>query len=467
MFHDRADELDALRAEHDRDQFSLIIVYGRRRVGKTELIKAFCDGKEHLYHLATQDAATVQQEKLGEEIAAFRDERVPRLEDWHDVSDYLGDVLAEEKQLVAIDEFPYLVASDDSVLSAFQRLIDEQSADSTATLILCGSSISVMESEVLSHESPLYGRRTAQIDLQPFSFDTALELIDYPFADSVRSFAVTGGMPMYLTLFDYDTSLKTNILEQHLSKTSILYNEPEFLLRTELREPARYMSILEAIASGATTPNEIAGQTGIGSGPLSSYLQRLRRLRLIHREVPVTAREQKSKRSLYRINDAFLRFWFRFVEPNQSGIEQAPQRVLEQRILPELDQFVSATFEDVCREALWQLTTTDRLHGSYGAVGRWWYGEQEIDLVALDDRAPSVLFGECKWTTSPIGTGLVEQLQEKATEVRWKTGAREEEFALFSKAGFEDGVTEQIDDRWHLFDLQSLASVFETDDGNE
>lgn len=377
IFYDRAEELDALRVEYDRDQFSLIIIYGRRRVGKTELIKAFCDEKEHLYHLASQDAVSVQQEKLTEEIASSQEERVPRIDNWHDVADYLGAMLAEGNQLVAIDEFPYLVASDDTVLSAFQGLVDGQPADSTSTLILCGSSISVMESEVMSHESPLYGRRTTQIDLQPFSFATAFELIDYPFADSVRSFAVTGGMPMYLTLFDYDVPLETNILNQHLSKTSILYNEPEFLLRTELRNPSRYMSILEAIATGATTPNEIAGQTSIDSGPLSRYLQRLRRLRLIDREIPVTAQEKKSKRSLYRIGDEFLRFWFRFVEPNQSGIEQAPQRVLEQRILPELDRFVGATFEDVCREALWQLTTTDRLHGSYGAVGRWWHGGQE------------------------------------------------------------------------------------------
>lgn len=464
MFHNRVEELDALQAECDRDQFSLIIIYGRRRVGKTELIKAFCDGKDHLYYLASQDAASVQQEKLTEELAAHREERVPRLDDWHDVADYLGALLAEGNKLIAIDEFPYLVASDDTVLSAFQGLIDSQPADSTSTLILCGSSISVMESEVMSHESPLYGRRTAQIDLQPFSFATAAEIIDYSFADSVRSYAVTGGMPMYLTLFDYDAPLKTNILDHHLSKTSILYNEPEFLLRTELRNPARYMSILEAIARDATTPNEISGQTDIDTGPLSSYLQRLRRLRLIDREVPVTAQEQKSKRSLYRIGDEFLRFWFRFVEPNQSGIEQAPQRVLEDRILPELDRFVAATFEDVCREALWRLTHTDRLHGSYGAIGRWWYGEQEIDLVALDDRTPSVLFGECKWTTTPVGTGLLDHLQEKATEVRWKTGAREEEFAIFSKAGFEEGLSNQLDDRWHLFDLQSLSSVFENDD---
>ena len=461
MFYNRDAELDALTAEHERDHFSLIIIYGRRRVGKTELIKAFCNEKEHLYHLATQDSAKVQQEKFTDELANYRDQRVPRLDDWYDVADYLGETLADGKRLIALDEFPYFVASSDTVLSAFQTLVDTLQGESSSTLILCGSSISVMESEVMGHESPLYGRRTAQIDLQPFLFADALDVIDYPFEESVRSFAVTGGMPMYLTLFDYDESLKTNILQQPLSKTSILYDEPEFLLRTELRNPSRYMSILEAIANGHTTPNEIAGQTDIGSGPLSGYLQRLRRLRLVNREVPVTAQEKKSKRPLYRIGDEFLRFWFRFVESNRSGIEQAPELVLEDRILPELDRFVAATFEDVCREAVWELTRTEQLNGTYGAVGRWWYGEEEIDLVALDDRTPSALFGECKWTTTPVGMGLAENLREKAAEVRWKTGEREEEFVLFSRAGFEDGLTDQLGSRWSLFDLESMAAVFE------
>lgn len=461
MFYDRADELEALQMEHERNDFSLVIIYGRRRVGKTELIKAFCENRTHLYHLASQDSAKVQQEKLVEELAAYRDERVPRIEDWHDAVDYLGETLTGGKQIVAIDEFPYLVQSSDTVLSAFQNLVDTVKATSTSTLILCGSSISVMESEVMGHESPLYGRRTAQIDLQPFTFAEANEIIDYPFEERIRSFAVTGGMPMYLTLFDYDESLEANLLQNHLSKTSILYDEPEFLLRTELRNPSRYMSILEAIANGYTTPNEIAGQTDIGSGPLSGYLQRLRRLRLVKREVPVTAIEKKSKRSIYGISDEFLRFWFRFVEPNRSGIEQAPELVLEDRIMPELDRFVAPTFEDICQEALWYLTKAGELNGSYGAIGRWWYGEHEIDLVGLDDRTPAALFGECKWTNAPVGMALVEDLREKAHEVRWKTSEREEEYVLFSKSGFENGLRDSLDDRWQLVNLQQLADIFD------
>lgn len=460
MFYDRVEELDALRKEYETDRFSFVIVYGRRRVGKTELIKEFCDSRNHFYHLASQDSPRAQREKLVEELAVHRDERTPRIDDWHDAADYLGETLREEKRIAAIDEFPYLIESDETVLSAFQQLVDTIQGDSKSLLLLCGSSISVMESEVLGHESPLYGRRTAQIDLQPFSFADAFAIIEYPFGESIRSFAVTGGMPMYLTLFDYDESLETNLLNNHLSKTSMLYDEPEFLLRTELRNPGRYMSILEAIANGHTTPNEISGQTDIDPGPLSRYLQRLRRLRLVEREVPVTAREKKTNRSVYVVADEFLRFWFRFVEPNRSSIEQAPELVLENRILPELDRFASTTFEDVCQEALWQLARNGRLDHSYGAIGRWWYGEHEIDLVGLDERTPAILFGECKWTDAPVGMDLAEDLLAKTDHVRWKNGEREEAYALFSKAGFEDGLRDRLDDDWHLFDLQRLSTIF-------
>lgn len=460
MFYDRGDELRALEREYESDSFSFVVIYGRRRVGKTELIREFCDGKTSTYHLVSQDSGRIQRDKLVRELADSRGERIPKTDDWHDVVGYLGEVLEDDDRVVAIDEFPYLVESDDAVLSAFQRLVDEHVRDASSMLILCGSSISVMESEVMGHESPLYGRRTAQIDLEPFGFAEALEVVDYGFADSVRSFAVTGGMPMYLTLFDYGESLDRNLLENHLSKTSVLYNEPEFLLRTELRNPSRYMSILEAVANGHTTPNEISGRTDIGSGPLSTYLQKLRRLRLVEREVPVTAVEKKSKRSVYRTADEFLRFWFRFVESNRAGIERAPELVLEDRILPELDEYVSKTFEDVCREALWRLSSTGELRTTYGAIGRWWYGGEEIDIVGLNDREPRAVFGECKWTETPVGMDLAAALEEKASSVRWKTGNRSEEYVLFSKAGFEDGLRERLDDNWRLFDLERLESVF-------
>ena len=458
-FYDRLEELGALDTAFESRGHDFYVVYGRRRVGKTELLKEFCADRPHIYFLAAQEAEDRQREKFVEKVAEYFDDRVPRIDGWDEALDYLGEKLAGEQLVVAIDEFPYLVEENDSLPSYLQSFVDEQLQGTESMLVLCGSSVSTMESEVLGHESPLYGRRTGQIDVQPFPFRQAQDVIAYNLEDAIRSFAVTGGTPMYLTLFEYDQPLRENIRTHILSPTARLYNEPEFLLRTELRNPARYMSILEAIATGHTTPNEISGATGIDVGPLSKYLQTLRRLRLIDREVPVTASPKQSKRSRYQVADEFLRFWFRFVEPNRSSIEEAPDVVYDGSIEPNIPDHVATTFEAVCQEVVWEAIRRGHLE-SYSEVGRWWYGEDEIDIVGLAPDADRILFAECKWTTEPIGQALVSQLREKAERVRWGPDTRDEEFALFSKNGFVDGLADDVGDDWSLFGLDEMETVF-------
>jgi hypothetical protein len=411
-----------------------------------------------VYFLAAQEAEQRQREKFVERIADRFDDRVPRIDGWDDAFDYLGEQLSADPFVVVLDEFPYLVAENDSLPSYVQSFVDQQLRETDSMLVCCGSSVSTMESEVLGHESPLYGRRTGQIDLQPFSFRQAREAIAYGIEDAVRSFAITGGTPMYLTLFDYSRSLAENVREAVLSPTAVLYSEPEFLLRTELRNPARYMSILEAIATGHTTPNEVSGATGVDPGPLSKYLQTLRRLRLVAREVPVTASRTQSKRSRYRIADEFLRFWFRYVEPNRSSIEEAPDVVYEGTIEPDLPHHVATTFEDVCEEAVWASIRRGAL-GPYSAVGRWWDGENEIDVVGLAPTDDRILLAECKWTSQPVGHALADRLRENAEHVRWGPDAREERYAIFSKSGFVAGLADDLGDDWQLFDFDDLDGI--------
>lgn len=459
MFYNRGDELDALETAFDSPNHEFYVVYGRRRVGKTELLKKFCTDHPHTYFLAAQETEHRQREKFVEQVATSFDDRIPRIDGWDDAFEYLGETLASEQRIIVIDEFPYLVDENDSVPSYIQAFVDEQLQHTDSMLVLCGSSVSTMESEVLGHESPLYGRRTGQIDLQPFTFQQARDVISYTLEDAIRSYSVTGGTPMYLTRFDYDQTLGENIQSQILTPTAVLYNEPEFLLRTELRNPARYMSILEAVALGQTTPNEISGATGVDPGPLSKYLQTLRRLRLIDRDVPVTASKKKSKRSRYRVADEFLRFWFRYVEPNRSSIEEAPNVVLEGTIEPDLPTHVATTFEDVCQEAVWEAIRRDSIK-PYSKVGRWWYGEEEVDIVGLAPDDDRILLAECKWTSDPVGHSLVESLRAKAEHVRWGTGDRREEFALFSKSGFVDGLETDLGDNWSLFGPEDLDRLF-------
>lgn len=457
-FYDRADELAALESAYESSGHGFYVVYGRRRVGKSELLKAFCADRPHVYFLAAQEAEHRQREKFVEQIAAYFDDRIPRIEGWDDAFEYLAEKLREERLIVVVDEFPYLVAENDSLPSYVQSFVDEQLTDTESMFVLCGSSVSTMESEVLGHESPLYGRRTGQVDLQPFSFTQAREVIGYGFEDTIQSYAVTGGTPMYLTLFDYARPLAENIRTQILSPSALLYNEPEFLLRTELRSPARYMSILEAVATGHTTPNEISGATGIDSGPLSKYLQTLRRLRLIGREIPVTASAKQSKRSRYNVADEFLRFWFRFVEPNRSSIEEVPDVVYDGTIEPNLADHTAPVFEDICREAVWEAIRRGEI-GPYSEVGRWWYREDEIDIVGIAPSDEQVLLAECKWTTEPVGHALVDSLRQKSEHVQWGPDSRDEEFMIFSKNGFVDGLHEDLGDDWSLFDLERLSQL--------
>lgn len=455
-FYNRETELEVLHTAFSSDTHDLVVIYGRRRVGKTALITEFCADRAHIYYLASQEAESRQREKFVERIADYREDRPPAIDDWEDALAYLGETLREESPLiVAIDEFPYLVETNESLPSYLQGFVDADLPETESMLILCGSSVGTMESEVLGHESPLYGRRTAQLDVQPFAFTQASEIIEYPMADRIRSFAVTGGTPLYLRRFDYQRPLRTNILSEVLSPSALLYNEPEFLLRTELRTPGRYMSILEAVALGHTTPNEIAGASGIEPGPLSKYLRTLRRLRLLQREVPVTADAKKSKRSRYRLGDEFLRFWFRFVEPNRSSIEAAPGMVYTETIEPNLPDHVADTFEDICREAIWRTVRSGELQ-PYGEIGRWWYGDAEIDIVGLSPGEDRILFGECKWTAEPVGRGVVTRLEEAAADVRWGPADREEQFALFSKSGFTDGLGDELGEHWWLVDLDDL-----------
>lgn len=450
MFFDRETELEALEKRYSNHSFEFFILYGRRRVGKTELIKHFCQEKPHIYHLFSQDTEKRQRERLAQSIAEYFDEPEPKLEDWRETVEYIGEKLKEEKIILALDEFPYAIDSNESLPSHFQYLVDEILKDkSQSMIIISGSTVSVMLDEVLGYESPLYGRRTGQIDLKPFRFSESLEVINYNIEESVRSYTVTGGTPMYLTSFNYSQSLEQNIKDEILDPSSALFEEPEFLLREELRQPSRYASILESIASGYTTSNEISNNTGISSGTMPQYLKKLQKLRLIERTTPVTS-SQKTKRSIYQITDNFIRFWYRNIHPQKSTVEESPRKAAE-NIMNDLNNQVAETFEQVCRETI-QRT------GEYNKVGKWWYKEHEIDVVALDEQENKILLGEVKWTNKKTGQKLLRDLKGKAERVQWQNKDRKEKYVLFSKNGFTQELDETAKQRnnLELYDLEKI-----------
>jgi AAA+ ATPase superfamily predicted ATPase len=456
-FHDRMQELESLKKEYNTGSFSLFVIYGRRRVGKTELIKKFCEERDSIYHLVSQDTPKLQRERLNERIAEKFEERPPRTENWRETVEYTAEKLNQEKLVMALDEFQYIIEQDENAVSQFQYLVDELiNENSESMLIISGSTVSVIENQVLGYDSPLYGRRTGQIDLKPFNFRESLRVIDYPFQEAIESYSITGGTPLYLETFNYSKTLEENIKQKILNPASTLFEEPEFLLRQELRNPSRYMSILESIATGYTTPNEISGNTGIESSTLTKYLDRLRKLRLIKREKPVTA-SKNSKRSIYRIEDNFLNFWFKNIAPRKSMIEQNPGKALE-NIKKDLKHQTAETFEQVSRELLGK--TTD-----YPEIGRWWYREQEIDIAAINSEEDRLLLGECKWTSSKTGEKVFQELKQKAEKVRWRQKDRKLEYRLFSKSGFTEQLEEKAQQRKDLalYSLETMRTEFEAD----
>lgn len=446
-FVNRTEELSRLHDLYDSDEPELAVIFGRRRLGKTELVKhSLRESDDAVIYQAKQKTADLQLRQFIE-VASETYPGITRIrEDWEAILGYLAD----QDAVIVLDEFPYLVEQDQSLPSVLQAMFDHELDDSAATIVLVGSSISMMEEAALLGNSPLYGRSSLKLDIRQLSFDAAMEFFPegYTAAQQVLTWGVFGGVPYYLEEVSSDASLGENIQQTILSRHGSLRNEPDYVLRMELTEPTRYFSILEAIAGGNTGRNEIAGTTGIDYNQLSKYLQRLSRLRLVDQHVPVTERKERTKRSRYRIRDPFFRFWFHFVYGTGDRYDEFGDEAYEVLVEPELPDFVSHSFEELCCSALRTLypeyTITD--------TGQWWYGEHKVDIVGLTT-GDTLLAGECKFQRSPLGYDALSKLEAHVEELRWTPdGGRErtEEYALFSRSGFKASVEEAAEERENL-----------------
>ncbi|TKX48489.1 ATP-binding protein [Halorubrum sp. SD690R] len=455
----RETELEWLTSHLSRAERQLLVVYGRRRVGKTTLVTTALDALEDtsVYYLCDERGATHNARRFAAQCAAAFDDITPDVDGFVEAFQYLT-ARVDEPCVVALDEFSYLVDEDDTIPSVFQTVLDDVLAGTDVSLVLLGSSISMMEEGVLSYESPLYGRRTGQWELAPLSFaDVRAFFPDDDLETQIQLYSVLGGIPAYLEQFDPDRNLLENVEQSVLSKGEFLYEEPEFLLRQELREPTTYMAILEAIAAGATRVTEIANEIGRDASSLSRYLQNLTQLAILEREHPVT---DPDGRGLYRLTDDFLRFWFRYVAPNRGTLEQGRTAPVRSAIAETLPTHTSRTFETVCQQAV----RTPGFPVSCSRVGRWWYGGEEIDIAGVNRETETLLLGECKWTTEPVGPGVFDKLTALESEVRWQGTDREVRYALFSRGGFTDELQAVVDDRSDasLYGISELATLFES-----
>jgi hypothetical protein len=445
-FVNRTAELSRLQALYTSDTADLAVIYGRRRLGKTALVKqSLRDREDAIVHQAKQKTKSLQLQQFIDTAAAVFPGVTRIREDWEAVLGYLAD----QDAIVVLDEFPYLVEGDESLPSVLQAMFDHELEDSAGTVVLVGSSISMMEDAALLGDSPLYGRSSLKLDIRQLPFDAAMGF----FADSdtaddqVLTWGVFGGVPYYLEEVSPDASVGDNIQRTILSRHGSLHDEPDYVLRMELSQPTRYFSILEAIAGGNTSRNEIAGTTGIEYNQLSKYINRLERLRLIDQQVPVTERKERSKRSQYHIRDNFFRFWFRFVYGTGDRYEQFGDDAYDALIEPEMADFISRPFEELCCTALRTLYPEYLITD----VGQWWYRDHEVDVVGLTKQG-TLITGECKFQNAPVDYDVVSTLQDHTEELRWNpgNGDRSEEYALFSRNGFSQSVQEAARDRSDL-----------------
>lgn len=442
-FIDREKELAFLERKYQENRSQFIILWGKRRVGKTELVKQFVRDKPHVYFLSASTSEKEQLNRFSAAIGGFFEEPILQtrgFSSWEESFQYIK--MKQRRFILAIDEFPYLILSNPAITSLFQKAWDEYWQDSQVVLIMLGSSMAMMENEVLGYRSPLYGRRTGQWRVDPMTFAFVSDFRkSKSFEDRLSHYSVAGGIPAYWLQFSNNLDFWGNLEQNVLKKGQMLYDEVEFILREELREPRYYFALLQAISQGKRKLSEIVNATGLRQPVANKYLGVLSDLKVVERELPVTVdKPLKSKKGLYRIIEQFFQFWFKFIFARQSELEMGKADIVLDGMRQELNQHLSMAYEKVAKEVIWN--HMDQFF-PFTNVGKWWDKNEEIDLVAVNPKMNSILFGEIKWSNKPVGVNIYAALKEKAQRVKWGNENRAQHFCMFSKSGFTEAMIKQ------------------------
>ena len=449
MFYCRENELNELNRRYQKSKFECIVIYGRRRVGKTALINEFCKEKPTIFLSALNASSQENLEALSKAIYGIKHletDTFPVYSSFDAAFTEITRMVKEERIIFVIDEYPYLAKADKSISSRLQHIIDHVWKDSNLFLILCGSSMSFMEYQVLGYESPLYGRRTGQFKIKALNykeitaFNTTLNNEQQAFI-----YGITGGIPHYINKLDVDNDIDAALKNNLFNTSSYLFEEPDNLLKQELREPILYNSIITAIAGGASRANEISTKVGIESAVCAKYLKVLLDLGIIIKETPIT--EKNTKKSIYVIGDNFFRFWYRFVPKNTSAISAGRiGDIYETVIKCHYSDYMGLVYEQICREYLFRYAKN--LPIILSDIGQWWgtdvktRKEIQIDIVGTPAEGKEYIIGSCKYKNEAIGVDELELLKNYA-----KVFGKGEKYHyyIFSKGGFTQGLKEMAD----------------------
>ena len=444
MFLARENELDELNYRYDRGEFECMIIYGRRRVGKTALINEFCKDRKVIYFPALKDTVQGNLDILSQAINTYKDPDSHvsvSYNSFQDAFTEIGRIAERERVIFVIDEYPYLAKADLTISSRLQHLIDLSWSKGKMFLILCGSSVSFMEEEVLSYESPLYGRRTGQFKIEPLNYrETAVFHPELPAADNALIYGITGGVPHYINKLDVKTNIDTALMENLFDRSSYLYEEPGNLLKQELREPTIYNAIIKAIADGSSRLNDITTKVGEDTSVISKYLKTLMDLGIVTKEIPIT--EKPGKKTIYLLEDNFFRFWYRFVPINSNAIDSGRmEKIYPKAVKQNFSDYMGLTFEKMCKDYL--LYYAESLPIELRQIGKWWGTDSrrkkqiQIDIVGTPVNGQEYLIGSCKYRNEKIGLDELTLLQEYASV--FGKGSKYHYF-IFSKGGFTDNL---------------------------
>ena len=482
MFIGREAELKFLQDKYTEERGQLIVLYGRRRVGKTETLREFCKDKPHVFFSCTQTTDLVQLRNFSSRM--FK-ENIPaknyisEFADWEKAFRAVLDLpYGNQKKLLVIDEFPYMCRGNKSIPSILQNLWDAELRDSNVMIILCGSAMSFIEKELLSEKNPLYGRATGIYKMKEMGFYDAIKFFpEYSDRDKVLTYAVLGGIPHYLRQWNPKLSVDENIKRNILTKGCILYSEVEFLLHQELRETPIYNSIIEAVALGNTKLNDISQKSLLEeTAKTSVYLKNLMELGIVEREFSVDSKIKEranTGRGTYRLTDNFFRFWYAFGFANYSQLEDGDvDGVYEYVVKPALHEFASFAFEDVCREFVRMLQKKNELPFRYSKIGRWMgkttvrdekasdglrTAETEIDLLCIGKDAKEYLVGECKFKGVPFSYSEYLDTLAKLTPLKEKSKFY---YALFSESGFDQKILDcAAMNETQLYSLEDIVEI--------
>lgn len=485
MFIGREQELAFLQDRYNDPNGQLVVLYGRRRVGKTETLREFCKNKPHIFYSCTQSTDKVQLAKFSKQI--FKEDipakrYISEFADWESAFRSVLDLpYGEDKKLLIIDEFPYMCKGNKSIPSILQNLWDAELKESNVMIVLCGSAMSFIEKELLAEKNPLYGRATGIYKMKEMGFYDAVKFFpDYSDKDKVLAYAILGGIPHYLRQFNSALSIAENIKKNILTKGCVLYSEVDFLLHQELRETPIYNSLIEAVALGNTKLNDISQKSLVeDTSKTSVYLRNLIELGIVEREFSVDTKikeKANSNRGTYRLTDNFFRFWYAFGFTNYSQLEDGDvEGVYDYVIAPALHEFAAFAFEDICREFIRELQKKNALPFRYSKMGRWMgkttlrnkdasnglrIGETEIDLLAIGSDEKEYLVGECKFKKEPFSYSEYLNTLAKLNPLKEKAKFY---YALFSESGFDEKIRDEANEQdiLYLYTLEQVVNLIE------